>query len=192
MQACFVQLGPLGRIGRFATPPAMRIQRGINVICRTERGLEVGEVLGPVDGAFVDSSEWLDGTLLRPMSDQDELLWQRIQRHRDRAYRACDALLKEHQAAATLVDVESLFDGSTLYFYFLGEIDDSVESLTAQLAEAYESKVQFRRFAERLAEGCGPGCGTEEKSGCSTGSCAGCGSAGGCATAVLKKRANAD
>ena len=189
MQACFIQLGPLGRIGRFATPPAIKVRRGLSVICRTERGLEVGEVLGPVDLEYCESSEWLDGTLLRPMSDQDELLWQRIQRHRDRAFRACDTLLKEKKAAATLVDVESLFDGSTLYFYFLGELDETVEALTGELAEAYESKVQFRRFAERLAEGCGPGCGTEDKSGCATGGCAGCGNAGGCQTAGLKRRA---
>ena len=189
MQACFIQLGPLGRIGRFSTPPAMKVRRGASVICRTDRGLEVGEVLGPADTEVGVPGDSLDGSLLRPMSDQDELLWQRIQRHRDRAFRACDALLKEKKAAATLVDVESLFDGSTLYFYFLGEIDESVEAMTGQLAETYESKVQFRRFAERLAEGCGPGCGTEDKSGCSTGGCAGCGSAGGCATAGLKKRA---
>ena len=187
MQA-LVQLGPFGRVGRFSTPPAMIVRRGVLVICRTERGLEVGEVL--VSMQTPETSEDLnDGRLLRTMSDQDRLLWERIQRNRDRAFRACDALLKEYIVTATLVDVESLFDGGTLYFYFLGEIDPEVEQMTAELAEAYESKVQFRRFSERLAEGCGPGCGTEDKSGCSTGGCGGCGSEGGCQTAGLKKRA---
>ena len=187
MQA-LVQLGPFGRVGRFSTPPAMIVRRGVSVICRTERGLEVGEVL--VSMQTPETSEDLnDGRLLRTMSDQDRLLWERIQRNRDRAFRACDALLKENNVTATLVDVESLFDGGTLYFYFLGEIDPEVEQMTAELAEAYESKVQFRRFSERLAEGCGPGCGTKDKSGCSTGGCGGCGSEGGCQTAGLKKRA---
>ena len=71
-----------------------------------------------------------------------------------------------------LVDVEHLFDGQGLFFYFLGTVPDEVESLTSQLAAAYETKVQFRKFTETLIEGCGPGCGTEEAKG--NGGCESC------------------
>ena len=59
-------------------------------------------------------------------------------------------------------DVEHLFDGAGLFFYFLGEVPAEAEHFTQQLAEQYETTVEFRKFAETLAEGCGPGCGTEE------------------------------
>ena len=36
-----------------------------------------------------------------------------------------------------------------------------MEPLTAELAEAYEAKAQFRKFTETLTQGCGPDCGTE-------------------------------
>jgi hypothetical protein len=85
--------------------------------------------------------------------------------------------------SAVLVDVEHLFDGQGLFFYFLGEVPPEIESFTAHLAEAYETKVQFRRFTETLIEGCGPGCGTEEakgQGGCD--SCTSCAVASACGT----------
>ena len=47
--------------------------------------------------------------------------------------------------------VEPLFDGQSLYFYFLGAVSAEVEALTAQLAEAYEARSQIRRFTQTLA-----------------------------------------
>jgi hypothetical protein len=73
------------------------------------------------------------------------------------------------------MDVEHLFDGQSLVFYFLGPHDPRLETITAELAEVYEAKVQFRSFADAVNVGCGPGCGTSEAIGggcgtsCSTG-----------------------
>jgi hypothetical protein len=71
-----------------------------------------------------------------------------------------------------------------LYFYFLGEVTPALEAVTEELATAYETKVQFRRFAETLTHGCGPGCGTDQAqgSGCSDGACTSCALAGACAS----------
>ena len=82
---------------------------------------------------------------------------------------------------ALLMDVEHLFDGRSLLFYFLGEVTPELEALTAELAELYETHVQFRRFAEAVNEGCGPGCGTDAAEGCKT-CVATCAVAGVCAT----------
>ena len=82
-----------------------------------------------------------------------------------------------------MVDVEHLFDGQGLFFYFLGDVTPDLEAYTGRLAEIYEAKVQFRKFTETLIEGCGPGCGTEEakgSGGCE--SCTSCAVAGLCGT----------
>ena len=82
------------------------------------------------------------------------------------------------------MDVEHLFDGRTLVFYFLGEVTSELEALTAELAELYETHVQFRRFGQALDEGCGPGCGSEAAEGCKT--CAtGCAIASACSTRAI-------
>lgn len=172
-----VRVGTMGRIGRFSNPDGSLYRRGTRVICRTVRGLEIGEVL--TENA---ESAAVEGPLLRRMAVEDEILHQRLQRHRDEAFSACRQLLAERRIPAALVDVEPLFDGSSLVFYFLGEVTPQIEAVTSELAETYETKVQFKKFADTLETGCGPGCGTEEAAGhCGTG-CTSCAIAQACKT----------
>lgn len=165
-----IQIGLLGSIGIFSSSDRRSRQRGEQVICRSERGLEIGTVMK----ALPEDHSETDGDLLRRVTPEDQLLIQRIEKFRDRAFTACQDLLKRRGLDAILVDVEHLFDGSGLYFYFLGEVSDEVNQLTEELAETYEAKVKFRRFSQTLAEGCGPDCGTEGKGGCSVGGCQNC------------------
>ena len=166
-----VRVGVMAQVGRFRSVDGVRLARGSRAIVRTERGLEVGEVLG------ADEASPCDGELLRAMTDADTLLEQRLQKNRDAAYEACVRRLGEQGSEAVLLDVEQLFDGRGLYFYFLGAVDPAAERLTAELAEAYEAEARLREFAETLETGCGPGCGTEAATG------GGCSSCGACAVA---------
>jgi len=178
-----IRVGAMGQVGRFAAVDAVRYPRHSRVIVRTRRGLEIGDVLTPPDD-HDDGRAFADGDILRGMTVEDELLHARLERYRHEAYQACASLLDERGlSAAVLVDVEHLFDGQGLFFYFLGDVPAELESYTGRLAEAYETKVQFRKFTETLIEGCGPGCGTEEakgQGGCE--SCSSCAVAGACGT----------
>jgi hypothetical protein len=172
----------MGQVGRFAAVDAVRYPRHCRVVVRTKRGLEVGDVLSPPDDRD-DSRAFADGDILRGMTVQDDLLQARLEKHRQEAYAACANMLSISGEPAVLVDVEHLFDGQGLFFYFLGDVSPHLESYTERLADTYEAKVQFRKFTETLIEGCGPGCGTEEvkgRGGCET--CASCAVAGACGT----------
>lgn len=172
----------MGQVGRFSAVEAVLFPRRSRVIVRTRRGLEIGEVLSsPEEGD--DAATFADGAILRGMTLEDDLLQSRLEKHRQQAYQACVELLDAQGISTVLVDVEHLFDGQGLFFYFLGEAPANLESLTAQLAETYEAKVQFRKFTETLIEGCGPGCGTDEakgQGGCE--SCTSCAVASACGT----------
>jgi cell fate regulator YaaT (PSP1 superfamily) len=165
-----VRYSLLGQVGRFVAADAACYPRRSRVIVRSPRGLEIGIVLS--EPTIDDQTDQVDGQILRRMTVQDDLLEARLEKHRDDAFTACSALLQEHQVAAALVDVEHLFDGEGLFFYFLGEVPAAADQLTQQLADTYETTVEFRKFAETLSEGCGPGCGTEEAMG--QGGCASC------------------
>ena len=183
----FVQLGIFGQVGRLAAVgPAF--DRGDRVVCRTARGMELGRILATEESdAGTSAASESDGEVLRRMTETDQLLQARIESHRDRALYACERALDARGIDVGLIDVEHLFDGGSLYFYFLGAEDPRLAEVTAELAEAYETKVNFRRFAERLATGCGPGCGTAEKAGgCGSGGCSSCGLTGGCAVREAK------
>lgn len=174
-----VRLGIFGHVGRFRATDHAIFARGTRVVCRTRRGLEVGEVLahsamaGP-DGTHVESA---DGDLVRGMTAEDELMLTRLNKNRDKAYESCSSLLREFSVPASLVDVESLFDGKSIYFYFHGEVPADIQPLVDQLGEAYEAQVKFRDFATAVETGCGPDCGTENA--------AGCGEGGGCSTCSI-------
>ena len=73
----------MGYVGRFATALPLDVSRGSRVVCRTERGLEVAELLSDVEQVTGGD---VDGTLLRKVTASDDLLLARIEKHRDDAY----------------------------------------------------------------------------------------------------------
>ncbi len=176
--AHLVQLGVWGHVGRFHAADARRYPRGTRVVCRSQRGLELGRVLAAAGPAGADAA---DGQLLRAVTVEDELLIARLERHREEAFAACCRELETRGLSASLLEVELLLDGTTVYFHFLGTVSPQVEEIVAELAETYEAEAQIRRFADTLTAGCGPGCGTEEAEGSGCGSsCGSCAVSGAC------------
>ena len=173
-----VRVGALGHIGRFTSVDAVRFPRHSQVVVRTGRGLELGEVLAAPEGPDTGPS---DGSILRGMTVEDQLLAARLEKNRRAAFDLCAARLAHLAAGTVLMDVEHLFDGRTLVFYFLGPSTPEVEALTDELAELYETEAQIRGFAEAVEHGCGPGCGTDEAAGCKT-CVSGCAVAAACST----------
>ena len=175
-----VRLGRFGQVGRLLPVEPVEYPRGCRVICRTRRGLEVGEVLACSDHSLPPDEA--DGQLLRRVTVEDDLLIARLTRLQDEAFAACQRLLAERQVPAVLMEVEHLFDGQSLYFYFLGPPPAEAAEITADLAAEYDATVRFRQFAETLEAGCGPDCGTAAAAGCGTsGGCASCSLAAACA-----------
>ena len=179
-QVHLLRVGALGNVGRFLSVDAVRYPRGSRVVARTARGLETAQVL--THGGGHSPSASLDGSILRGMTVEDDLLVARLHKYRHKAYSACAARLTEMGLGVTLMDVEPLFDGKTLVFYFLGERPPELQGLIDELTELYEAKVQFRRFTEVATAGCGPGCGTDQATGggCGTACGGGCALAGAC------------
>ena len=174
-----ILVGALGHVGRFIATDATRYPRGTRVVCRTTRGLEVGRALSPEEAG----SSSVDGSILRRVGIEDDLILARLQQSQSEAYEACVELLAARGQDVVLMDVEHLFDGQSLYFYFLGEVPPEVEALTEELAHTYATQVRFQQFSELLTHGCGPGCGTEEATGgCQENGCSTCAMRGACQT----------
>src|SRR5262245_21484420 len=137
-----VRVGVMGNVGRFVSPDAVHYPRGARVIVRTPRGLEIGEVLSGGPSTAPDLAD-ADGVLLRAMMIEDELLEARLAKNREQAYDACAQRIADCGLPTVLIDVEHLFDGRSLVFYFLGEITPELESITAELAELYDAQAKF-------------------------------------------------
>ena len=177
IQQHLVRFGAMGLVGQFSAADGTCYPRSAKVIMRTRRGLEIGDVLAPPTGAAANAA--VDGTILRGITGADELLATRINQNKLNAFAACSSRLAELNVPATLIDVELLFDGRSLFFYFMGDTTPEIEQITAELAEVYEARVKFRQFTEAVVNGCGPNCGTEDaEGGCSN--CTSCAVAGAC------------
>ncbi len=168
-QCHLIRFGSVGHIGRFRASDSTRYPRCAQVIIRSGRGLEVGDVLSPPHNAIPDAGQ--DGSILRGMTVEDHLIAVRLEKDRDKAFSACVAQLADRRISATLIDVDYLFDAETLVFYFLGDQPPELADVIEELAESYEAKVQWRSFAQAAAAGCGPGCGTDQAEGAGCGDC---------------------
>ncbi len=171
-----VQTGLLNEIAIFRSNAVRRFQRDCEVVCRTQRGLEVGQIVTESDS----NSSGQSGTILRELTPDDRMIIERINRFKDKAFAACQELLAKENVPAILVDVEHLFDGESVFFYFLGEVPEKMDGVTARLVEIYDAKIRFRQFAQKLANGCGPGCGTTASQCGVEGTCGKCSLANGC------------
>ncbi len=175
-----VRVGKLGQIGRFRTSQESIFRRGSRVVCRTQRGIEIGQILGPTQ-LKQSTVDLADGSVLRGMTVEDEILWGHLQEQSNQAQESCQRWLNDQNVTGLLIDVEPLLDGKTLYFHFLSEVSPEIQLHLDQLAAIYERAVRESKFAQLLEHGCGPGCGTEEAKN-------GCGSKGGCAVCQVASK----
>lgn len=179
-QLYLVRLGAVSQVGRLAVAEPLHLVRGQRVVCRTARGIEVGSVLGEalLGGSGLHPAAEADGRILRRLTAEDELLWGHLQQLGRETFEQCSQWLEENRVAATLLDVEPLLDGQTLYFHFLSAVEPIVQTQLDTLVAVYEQNVRESKFAQLLEHGCGPGCGTAQAKN-------GCGSKGGCAVCKI-------
>lgn len=162
MQNYFIRIGAWGDVARCRAAGGESYRRGTRVICRTPRGLEIGQVTAESDFSDTDDASEIGesfATILRATTAQDELLISRLEKNRCDAIVECRKCLAEAGSAAVLLEVDQVFDAGTLVFYFLNPPDESDTQLVERLAASYESRVRSGHFAKLLAQGCGPGCG---------------------------------
>jgi cell fate regulator YaaT (PSP1 superfamily) len=172
-----VRIGSCGTVGHYVADDQQSFERGTRVVCRTQRGLEVGEVLAC--GVGTVEAEEVDGDLVRPLDHQDESRLAQQARQRDQAIDLCQTLLDQAAAPTVIVDAVYPLDAQHICFYVLGELDQSLTGVARQLGTQLDVNVLFRPVAEEESSGCGSG-GCGSGGGCSTGSCSTCPAAGSC------------
>lgn len=160
-----VRVGMHGQVGRFLASDS-RYRRGTQVICRTARGLEVGQVLGDLEWSCPAGAHEFDGRIVRALAAEDQLFWQQLKLLAENAYAACQVWLSHSGLPDRLLDVEALLDGRTLYFHFLDGVSSPTEQQIAELVSIYQQTIASSEFAQLVEKGCGPGCGTTAAKGC--------------------------
>lgn len=124
--------------------------RGQAVIVRSERGLEVAEVLCESSPRAMQLIvEPTRGQIVRVMTDDDRALAQRVGQNELQEFNRCVEFIKQRSLQMELVDVEHLFGGERIVFYFLAEKRVDFRELVKDLAREYRTRIEMRQIGVR-------------------------------------------
>ena len=145
-----IRHGVMRFLGDFEPAAEMVYRRNQDVIIETERGQEVGEVLcETTPRAMEHIQEPTKGRILRVMSDADREQQLRGQEREDAAFQRCCDFIAERRLQMELVDVEQLFGGERLIFYFLAEKRVDFRDLVKDLAREFRTRIEMRQIGVR-------------------------------------------
>src|SRR4051794_23311729 len=112
-----VRHGAMRFLGEF-DPEAGSYRRGDEVVIRTERGLEVGQVVcesNPRALAYLE--EPTKGRILRTLTDKDREERTRLRLLERQELSSCIRFVEERRLQMEPIDVEHLFGGERIVFY---------------------------------------------------------------------------
>ena len=138
-------------LGEFEpSPPEMSYARGQEVVVRTERGLELGEVLCEATPQAVGYlPEPTRGQIVRAMTGDDRAELERIHEKEQAEFLRCKEFIDERRLQMDLIDVEHLFGGERVIFYFLAEKRVDFRELVKDLAREYRTRIEMRQIGVR-------------------------------------------
>lgn len=152
-----------GRAGAYAVGG---LDLAINdvVVVQTERGPELGEVIGPPRARWdVEHGASLP-RVMRKADGRDLSRADHNRAQEQRAHGAFAQLAQRHRLDAKLIRVDYRFDGGKAVFYFMSESRIDFRGLVRDLAQALHTRIEMRQIGARdetrLIGGVGP-CGRE-------------------------------
>jgi cell fate regulator YaaT (PSP1 superfamily) len=145
-----VRHGAMRFLGEFAPPEGAAFARGARVVARSERGQELGEVLCPSTPQAVSHlPEPTCGDILRAMTAEDYRQEERIRENARKQFETAGRLVSEHRLAMQLVDVEPLFGGERIIFYFLADKRVDFRELVRAMAREFQTRIELRQIGVR-------------------------------------------
>jgi cell fate regulator YaaT (PSP1 superfamily) len=145
-----VRTGVMRALGVYSSSRDETFARDVEVVVRTERGMEVGAVLCEATEQSVSQiKEPGHGQILRRMSADDANERSRLLNQARKEYQTCQRLIEQEKLDMQLVDVEHLFGGERVVVYYLSENRVDFRELVRQLAAEFQTRVEMRQIGVR-------------------------------------------
>jgi cell fate regulator YaaT (PSP1 superfamily) len=142
--------GAMRFIGEFEAPEGLGCARGQGAILQTERGQEHGEILCEANPKAVELiAEPTHGQILRVMNEEDHARVTQLHQFELREFETCCKCISVRKLQMDLVDVEHLFGGERIIFYFLAEKRVDFRELVKDLAREYRTRIEMRQIGVR-------------------------------------------
>ena len=146
-----VRYGAMRLVAEFTIKPPQEFARLAPVIVRSQRGTEWGEVLCPATDRTRDylGAKDSEGRIVRLVTADDERQKDDLHRREREAYGGCKELIAERHMAMQLIDVEQLFGGEKVIFYYLAEERVDFRELVKALAKQFHTRIEMRQIGIR-------------------------------------------
>jgi cell fate regulator YaaT (PSP1 superfamily) len=142
--------GAMRFLGEFFAPPGQSFRRGDRVLLRSDRGQEVGDVLCPSSTQVLSAvPEPTRGDILRLLTPEDQARVVEIQSIQQKEFEKGHELILSHRLAMQIVDVEHLFGGERILFYFLAEKRVDFRELVKSMAREFRTRIELRQIGVR-------------------------------------------
>lgn len=164
-----VRYGKVGLVGQFRhnerTLPSVRT----HVVVQTDRGLEMGEVISPsaahrgcaciipkekID-SYISQSGGADypfsrnGRVVRLATVQDLNEQRHIEQNLSEKANRCKEMIKKLDLSMKIVEVEHLFGGDRVIYYFMADGRVDFRQLVKDLAHEYNTRIEMRQVGAR-------------------------------------------
>jgi cell fate regulator YaaT (PSP1 superfamily) len=150
MPKFIVRHGVMRNLGIFSSRGNDSFSRGQQVIARTHRGLEAGEVLcEATDEAVSQLKDAKQGQVMRRQSDDDVRELRKMFEQERREYSICQERIKELNLDMRLADVEHLYGGERVVIYYLAEGRVDFRDLVKVLAGEFQTRIEMRQIGVR-------------------------------------------
>ncbi len=145
-----VRHGVMRLLGVFATRGNDSYARGAQVIARTSRGLEVGEVLcEATDHSVASMDNPKNGQILREQNHDDVGELRRLLEQQEEEHQQCSKHIAELDLPMRLVDVEHIYGGERVVVYYLADDRVDFRQLVKNLAHEFQTRIEMKQIGVR-------------------------------------------
>jgi cell fate regulator YaaT (PSP1 superfamily) len=149
-QTYVVRYGRMRILGEFTGLPDLDHARGEQVVIRSDRGTELGEVLCPVSqGTTRYMGNASRGDILRQPTLEDRQQETRLGEDRTPFFITCQDLIAKRRLQMNLVDLELIQGRERVIFYYLAEQRVDFRELVKDLARALKTRIEMRQIGVR-------------------------------------------
>ncbi|HIE98342.1 MAG TPA: hypothetical protein EYG03_07865 [Planctomycetes bacterium] len=146
-----VRYGTMRHLGEFSSKRQHTIHRGDDVIVRSNRGVEWGTVLCD---ANENTTEWLGrnvitGRILRLPTDEDRRSQEEVAAKEKTFFADGQQMINDDRLQMQLVDVEQVFGGERIVFYYLAEKRVDFRELVKSMARNFNTRIEMRQIGVR-------------------------------------------
>jgi len=146
-----VRYGSTRQVAEFSVRGRDSYPRNSTVIVRSDRGHEVGHVLSVATEKTKDFLGLTEtkGQVLRTITLEDQQKLDALRLQEREEFLGCKELIAEHKLQMQLVDVEHLFGGERLVFYYVAELRVDFRDLVKALASRFKIRIEMRQIGVR-------------------------------------------